>query len=53
MVIILVYISQNNVNNISQIFNLLISLKNFTIEHETNNKLNFLDITIINNHNKF
>lgn len=50
------YISQNNGKNIHKIFDEINNLhKNikFKIEEEINNKLNFLDITIHNNHNNF
>ena len=50
------YISQNNGNNIIQLFKLINNLHkyiNFCTEHETNNKLNFIGVSIINDHNKF
>ena len=46
-----IYISQNNGKNIEKIKNTINKIHNnikFTIEEETNNKLNFLDLTIIN-----
>jgi hypothetical protein len=52
--ILLVYdITTTDINSVVNHFNSIIPSLKFTLENETNNKLNFLDITITRLHDKF